>query len=114
MENENRIATTEDSVADQPMSPRGIIASQKVRRYIRYTAFLVVVGLFYIWNSHVAEKQVRREDELKKAVEVAKAEYKTIDARLSATTRKPAVEAVADSLGLKVETRNVFKLKREP
>lgn len=113
MENENRIATPEENPAEEAGVLQGRIAGRKIRRYIRYTAFMVVVGLFYIWNSHTAEKQVRREDQLRKAVEVAKAEYKTIDAGLSARTRKPVVEAAADSLGLKVETQNVFKLKRQ-
>ena len=114
MENENRIAQTEEPTAEPAGSLRGGVGGANVRRYIRYTAFLVVVGLFYIWNSHLAEKQVRREDRLKKSVEVAKAEYKTIDAGLSARTRKPVVEAAADSLGLRVETRNVYKINREP
>ena len=118
MENEVRITREEPEAPEaEPLveesAGKSRIEARKVRRYIRYVAFLVVIGLVYIWNSHVAEQQVRREDQLRKAVEVAKAEYKTTDARLSAGTRKPVVEQVADSLGLKVTTRNIYQLTRE-
>ena len=116
MENVNRIQPQEDGESVQEVTQEGSEGAPKglpmrnVGRYIRYVAFLVVIGLVYIWNSHVAEKQVRRESELRKDIEVAKAQYKAMHGRYSAGTQKSVVVAFADSLGLEVTTNNVYKI----
>lgn len=112
MENENKVKAQEEAPMEEN-KPRGGLQVRNVGRYIRYVMFLVLVGLVYIWNSHVAEQQVRREDQLRKEIESAKAEYKTFHAKLSAGTRKSIVVAGADTLGLAVHTTNVYKLTRD-
>lgn len=91
---------------------RGLTADN-VSRYVRYSIFLVLIGLGYIWNSHVAEKQVRRENKLKQQVADAKAEYKTMHARLSAGTRQSAIQDRVDTLGLHPSSKNIYQLKRD-
>lgn len=83
-------------------------------RYIRYVLFLVGIGMIYIWNSHVAETQVKEEARLRKEIADAKAEYKTMHARLSAGTRRGVIFEKVDSLGLKVTSNNVYKLTTNP
>lgn len=119
MENENRIPPREEGDVEQEAkqegkekSPKGL-PMRNVGRYIGYVAFLVVVGLVYIWNSHVAEKQIRTESELRKEIETAKAQYKAIHGRYSAGTQKSVVVSFADTLGLEVTTNNVYKLPRD-
>ena len=112
MENENKVKAKE-TPQEAEGRMRGGLPVRNVGRYIRYVLFLVVIGLVYIWNSHVAEQQVRQEDRLRKEIESAKAEYKTMHAKLSAGTRKPIVGAGADSLGLALHTQNVYKLMRD-
>ncbi|HHG83289.1 MAG TPA: hypothetical protein ENJ82_00950 [Bacteroidetes bacterium] len=92
---------------------RGGLPVQDVQRYIYYVVFLVIVGLFYIWNSHVAEQQVRKENHLEKEIADVNAEYKTVHARLDAGTREPVIIKKVDSLGLKSSSNNTFKLTRE-
>jgi hypothetical protein len=89
------------------------LSSANVSRYVRYAIFLVIIGLAYIWNSHVAEKQVRRENKLKQQVADAKAEYKTMHARLSAGTRQSAIQDRVDTLGLHPSSKNIYQLKRD-
>lgn len=112
MENENKLKAQEGPQSAETNTRAGLPV-RNVGRYIRYVLFLVVIGLVYIWNSHVAEQQVRTEDQLRKEIESAKAEYKTMHAKLSAGTRKSIVKAGADSLGLAVHTKNVYKLMRD-
>ena len=117
MENVNRIQPQDEEGIEaegtqEEQSPKGL-PMRNVGRYIRYVAFLVVIGLAYIWNSHVAEKQVRRESELRKEIEAAKAQYKAIHGRYSAGTQKSVVVAYADSLGLEVTTDKVYKIPRD-
>ena len=118
MENENRNADPHtDAPAEAQEQGEGKSSKglplRNVGRYIRFVAFLVVIGLVYIWNSHVAEKQVRRESELRKEIEAAKADYKAMHARYSAGTQKSVVVAHADTLGLKVSTDKIYKLERD-
>jgi cell division protein FtsL len=115
MENENRVHEAEAPQA--PATPKAKtrrfgIRSLDAGRYIRYVAFLVAIGMFYIWNSHQAEKQVREEAKLRKEIADAKAEYKTIHARLSAGTRRQVISEKVDSLGLKSTSKNVYKLTK--
>jgi hypothetical protein len=88
--------------------------SQDASRYIRYVLFVVAIGMVYIWNSHVAEQQVKEEARLRKEIADAKAEYKTMHARLSAGTRRQVIFSKVDSLGLRSTNTNVFKLTRTP
>lgn len=120
MENEYKARETGEEnnsgAADQQETESGRRIGLPVRdvgRYIRYVIFLVAIGLFYIWNSHVAEKQVRKESKLKTEIEDAKAEYKTMHARLSAGVRRPVIMQKVDSLGLEASTRNTYKLTRD-
>lgn len=47
-------------------------------RYIPYVLFLAGIALFYIGNSHFAEKNVRKIDALEKEVEDLRADYTTL------------------------------------
>ena len=113
---ENRMAEPEAPVEEQVQEekPRRFgIRFRDVGRYVRYVVFLVAIGMVYIWNSHVAENQVKEESRLRKEISDAKAEYKTMHARLSAGTRRRVVFGKVDSLGLKSTSNNVFKITRE-
>lgn len=119
MEVENKVREPEaepveqvEESAVQSDGKRAGLPVQDVQRYIRYVVFLVVIGLLYIWNSHVAEKQVRKESRLKKEIADVNAEYKTVHARLDAGTREPVIIAKVDSLGLRSTSYNTYKLKR--
>jgi hypothetical protein len=97
-----------------PKSDKKGLRSTDASRYVRYALFLVAIGMVYIWNSHVAEGQVRRENKLKKEVADRKAEYKTMHARLSAGTRQSAIQfRVQDTLGLHASSKNIYQLKRD-
>ena len=119
MENENTVRQTPEPEAEAGQqsgggsSRRRRFYSRDVGRYIRYVVFLVVIGLAYIWNSHSADKQIRRASQLKKELQQAKAEYKTMHARMSAGTRRPVIAEKVDTLGLRISSKNIYKLIRD-
>jgi hypothetical protein len=125
MENENRVKETHAPTAE-PVAPVGKprrfswlrkpagLRSKDAGRYIRYVVFVVFIGMVYIWNSHIAEKQVKEEARLRKEIADAKAEYKTMHARLSSGTRRHVIFEKVDSLGLRSTNTNVFKLTHTP
>ena len=123
MENENRVreahATVETAAPVEKPRPfswlrKGALRSKDAGRYIRYVLFVVFIGMVYIWNSHIAEKQVKEEAKLRKEIADAKAEYKTMHARLSSGTRRHVIFSKVDSLGLRTTNTNVFKLTKTP
>lgn len=124
MEKENRVK--DPQVAEEPAAPvvekpgrwaslrKVSFRSKDAGRYVRYVLFAVFIGMVYIWNSHIAEKQVKEEARLRKEIADAKAEYKTMHARLSSGTRRQVIFEKVDSIGLRATNSHVYKLSRKP
>lgn len=114
MESENTVKEPPREEPEEQVRRSGRFGLGRMDKYVRYTVFVVVVGLIYIWNSHYAEDQIRREEKLKKELADAEAEYKTINARLSGLTRRYAIEEKIDTLlGLKNWSRPPYKIEVE-
>ncbi|MEP2770754.1 MAG: FtsL-like putative cell division protein [Fulvivirga sp.] len=73
-------------------------------KYLPYILFITVIGIFYIGNSHYAEKNVRKIDKLKKEVEDLRADYTTLKAdymyasKQSEVAKKIAKKGITESL----------------
>ncbi len=73
-------------------------------RYIPYVLFLAGIALFYIGNSHFAEKNVRQIDRLEKEVEDLRADYTTLksdymfDSKQSEVAKNVADQGIKESL----------------
>lgn len=74
----------------------------KADKYLRFVIFLVVIGLVYIWNAHMAEKQVRKKDDLNREIRELKSEYTTLNADMSFGTRQSEIAEIVDTLGLSI------------
>jgi hypothetical protein len=106
--------TNEAPEAAQPQPRKGLMRFFVLDRYLKYVVFLVLIGLVYVWNSNIAERQVRKEHKLKQAIDEAKAEYKTVHARFSNDSRMKAVEERVDStLNLKPLREPPFKIEKK-
>lgn len=73
-------------------------------KYLPYILFVTCIGIFYIGNSHYAEKTVRKIDKLKKEVEDLRADYTTLKAdymfasKQSEVAKKIAPKGINESL----------------
>lgn len=73
-------------------------------KYLPYILFITAVGIFYIGNSHYAEKSIREIDSLKKEVEDLRADYTTLKAdymfasKQSEVAKKIAGKGIYESL----------------
>jgi hypothetical protein len=63
--------------------------------------FVVVLGLFYIGNSHYAEKTVRRIHQIQANVEDLRADYTTLKADLMFASKQSEVARKVKAIGLK-------------
>jgi hypothetical protein len=103
--------TPEPEVAIPAASARkGLLRFFVLDRYLKYVVFLVFIGLVYVWNSNIAERQVRYEQKLKHSINEAEAEYKTVHARFSNDSRLKSVEGRVDTLGLEPLREPPYKL----
>ncbi|QSE99038.1 FtsL-like putative cell division protein [Fulvivirga lutea] len=70
-------------------------------KYMPYVLFLAGVALFYIGNSHFAEKNVRKIDALEKEVEDLRADYTTLKSDYMFASKQSEVAKNVAELGIK-------------
>ena len=75
-----------------------------------YVIFLVSIGLLYIWNSHFAEKQVRKAEQLQRELRDLKSEYMTLNAQLSNARQQSEIAKRVSSMGLEELKAPPYKL----
>ena len=70
-------------------------------KYMPYVLFMAGVALFYIGNSHFAEKNVRKIDALEKEVEDLRADYTTLKSDYMFASKQSEVAKNVAELGIK-------------
>ncbi|MEM7654792.1 MAG: FtsL-like putative cell division protein [Bacteroidota bacterium] len=88
------------------------LSSRKVDDYLRFSLFLVVIGLFYIWNSYQAEKQVKLMEAYRVSVKDLKSRYLLKQSTLHADMRFAEVREQVDTLGLRPLYEPAYKIVR--
>ena len=69
-------------------------------RFVPYILYFTIIGLFYIGNSHYAERMVRRLDKLEREVEDLRANYTTLKASYMYESKQSQVAKRVKALGL--------------
>lgn len=77
---------------------------------MRFVLFLAFIGVAYIWNSHLADRQVRRQEALDVKVKDLKSNYLMRQAVLLSGTRFSEIEKSADTLGLNAMDKPAYQL----
>lgn len=80
-------------------------------KYLPYILFMTCIGIFYIGNSHYAEKNVRKIDKLKKEVEDLRADYTTLKADYMFASKQSEVAKKIANKGIKESLRPPEKIK---
>ena len=94
---------------EEEKSKKGI-SVKKVDRYLRFLVFLTLIGMFYIWNTHYAVKQVRKMEVLQLQVKDLKSKYLMRESSLRAGTRLSEIVQAVDTLGLRPLDQPAYKL----
>ena len=79
-------------------------------RYLPKVAFVVLLGVFYVWNSHYAEKGTREIDKLKDEVEDLRADVTTLEADYMFSSKQSEVAKSVRALGLKESKEPPIKI----
>ena len=75
-----------------------------------YILYFTLIGLFYIGNSHYAERMVRRMDQLEREVEDMRANYTTLKASYMYESKQSQVAKRVKALGLEESATPPFKI----
>lgn len=69
-------------------------------RYLPYILYLMVVALFYIGNTHYAEKTIRKIDKIKIETEDLRADYTTLKSDYMEASKQSEVARNVEAAGL--------------
>ena len=69
-------------------------------RFVPYILYFTIVGLFYIGNSHYAERMIRKRSQLEREVEDLRANYTTLKAGYMLDSKQSEVAKRVKHLGL--------------
>lgn len=79
-------------------------------RFVPYILYFTIVGLFYIGNSHYADRMIRRMDQLEQEVEDLRANYTTLKASYMYESKQSQVAKRARALGLEESPTPPYKI----
>ncbi|MBO3700172.1 FtsL-like putative cell division protein [Roseivirga sp. E12] len=69
-------------------------------KHLPKVAFTVLLGVFYVWNNHYAERTVRHIDKLEDEVEDLRADVTTLEANYMYSSKQSEVAKKVKALGL--------------
>ncbi|WP_295655344.1 FtsL-like putative cell division protein [uncultured Mucilaginibacter sp.] len=92
---------------------KGIISTDTATKALPFILYLAFLGMLYIANMHLAEKNIRLIDKLGKEVKELNWDYKTTKAELAFKSTLSEVEKRADTLGIKASVQPPQKLTIE-
>ena len=82
-------------------------------KYLPKIAFIMVLGLLYISNTHYAEKTVRKINNMQAEVEDLRADYTTLKSDLMFASKQSEVARKVQLFGLKESLRPPYKVEVE-
>jgi hypothetical protein len=80
---------------------QGVISKEAATEMLPFIIFLAFLGMVYIGNRHLTERNIHDIDKLNKEVKELSWDFKTLKADLMQKSTQTEVAKYADSLGLK-------------
>lgn len=109
---EKQVKEIPDNYLVQFLSKR-IFNADAASSALPFVLFLALLGMIYIANRNVAEKNIRDIDKITKEVKELSSDYKTTKAELAFKSTLSEVAKRADTLGLKESLQPPHKLNAE-
>jgi len=82
-------------------------------KFLPKIIFVAVIILFYIGNSHIADRTVRKIEKLKVRVDDLRADYTTLKADLMYSSKQSEVAKRVEVYGLKESLKAPYKIRIE-
>lgn len=82
-------------------------------KYLPKIVFAVLLGVIYVWNTHYAERTVRKIDKLETEVEDLRADVTTLEADYMYSSKQSEVAKKVKALGLEESKKPPYKIVAE-
>ena len=92
---------------------KSIFNADQATRVLPFILFMVALGMLYIANRHLAEKNIRDIDKISRQVKELNYDYKSTKAELAFKSTLTEVSKRADTLGIKESGQPPVKLTVE-
>ena len=92
---------------------KSIFNSEQATKVLPFILFIVALGMLYIANRHLAEKNIRDIDKISKQVKELSYDYKSNKAELAFRSTLTEVSKRADTLGIKESGQPPVKITVE-
>ena len=89
---------------------KGFITTDDATKALPFVLYVALLGMIYIGNRHLAEKNIRDIDKLTKEVKELSWDYKSTKADLAFKSTLTEVEKRADTLGIKTSMQPPQKI----
>jgi hypothetical protein len=80
-------------------------------KYFPYILYVSAIGIFYIGNSHYAEKTIRKIDRIQVEVEDLRADFTTLKADYMYDSKQSEVASKVEKIGLYESSKPPFQIK---
>ena len=90
-----------------------VFNAESATRALPFVLFMALLGMIYIGNRHLAEKNIRDIDKITKEVKELNWDYKTTKADLAFKSTLTEVAKRADTLGIKISVQPPQKITAE-
>jgi len=97
---EKRVKEIPDNVFTQ-LFTKGFVSTEAATNALPFIMYVAFLGMVYIGNRHLAEKNIRDIDKIGKEVKELSWDYKTTKADLAFKSTLTEVEKRTDTLGIK-------------
>ena len=97
---EKRVKEIPDNVFTQ-LFTKGFVSTEAATNALPFIMYIAFLGMVYIGNRHLAEKNIRDIDKIGKEVKELNWDYKTTKADLAFKSTLTEVEKRTDTLGIK-------------
>ena len=79
-------------------------------KYLPKVLFVVVLGVFYVWNTHYAERSIRKIDKLETEVEDLRADVTSLETEVMYGSKQSEVAKKVKALGLVESKEPPYKI----
>jgi hypothetical protein len=95
--------TNNSTLTDKVFNLLGLsdwVTKSKAMQYSLYIAFLVLIGIFHIYNSHIAEGMVRDINKAEKEIKELRWEYTSVKSDLMLKSKQSVLEDQLIPIGI--------------
>lgn len=107
------MSKTRDYTKLSSLNPKKLFSYATISKNLRFILFISGLAMFYIWNTHSAERNIREMNVLNRELKELNSKHVTTQAELDNRSLESRVIDMVQPLGLKVSNELPKRLEEE-